>query len=184
MSLFKDFKKVSEVEEYTINKYKNILPEALIEAWKTYGYGTFMNGYLKIINPDEFSSLVNDSYLRSKGTIPIFSTSMGDVILFEKDENQESYLVMINYRKGKTKVVASKYSLFHRFLEEEAFRQNALDWLPYPEAIEKYKEPEHDECFGYTPLLGLGGAEKVENLKKVKLKEHILIITEFMGPVQ
>ena len=38
--------------------------------------------------------------------------------------------------------------------------------------------------FCYTPLLGLGGEEKVENLKKVKLKEHILIITEFMGPVQ
>ncbi|MEK4081042.1 T6SS immunity protein Tdi1 domain-containing protein [Solibacillus sp. FSL W7-1472] len=184
MSLFKDFKKVSEVEEYTINKYKNMVPEALIEVWKSYGYGTIMNGYLKIINPDEFSSLVNESYLRSKGTIPIFSTSMGDLILFEKDENQESYIVTINYRKGKTKVVASKYSLFLRFLEEEAFRQKALDWLPYPEAIEKYNEPEYDDCFGYTPLLGLGGAEKVENLKKVKLKEHIRIITEFMGPVQ
>lgn len=38
LRLFKDFKKVSEseVEEYTINKYKNMLPEDLIEAWKTY----------------------------------------------------------------------------------------------------------------------------------------------------
>ncbi|WP_147536289.1 T6SS immunity protein Tdi1 domain-containing protein [Bacillus marasmi] len=184
MNLFKDFKKLSEVEEYTIKKYKDLLPLELIEIWKTYGYGTFMNGYLKIIDPDDFITLVNDTYLRRQGTIPILSTSMGDVILFEKDENQESYVVMINYRKGKTKVVASKYSLFLRFLEEEAFRQKALDWLPYPEAIEKYKEPEYDECFGYTPLLGLGGAEKVENLKKVKLKEHILFITEFMGPVK
>lgn len=184
LNLFKDFKKTSQVEEYTINKYKDILPEDLIKVWKTYGYGSFLNGYLKIINPDEFNSFINDTYLRSEGTIPIFSTSMGDIILFEKDENQESYIVMINYRKGKTKVLASKYSLFLRFLEEEAFRQKALDWLPYPEAIEQYKEPEYNECFGYTPLLGLGGAEKMENLKKVKLKEHILIITEFMGPVQ
>jgi hypothetical protein len=184
LNIFRDFKKISEVEKDTINKYKDLLPEELIEAWKTYGYGTFMNGYLKIINPDEFISLVNDSYLRSKGTIPIFTTSMGDVILFEKDENQRSYIVMINYRKGKTKVLASKYSLFLRFLEEEAFKQKALDWLPYPEAIEKFKEPEYEECFGYTSLLGLGGAEKVENLKKVKLREHILIITEFMGAVQ
>lgn len=67
---------------------------------------------------------------------------------------------------------------------EEAFRQKALDWLPYPEAIDKYGEPEHDECFSYTPLLGLGGAEEVWNIKKVKLKEHILIIVEFIGPVQ
>lgn len=184
MSIYSDFKKISKVEESTINKYKEHLPKELIEAWRIYGYGTFMNGYLKVINPDDFSSLVSDTYLRNKGTIPIFTTSMGDIILFEKDENQESYIVMINYGKSKTKVLASKYSLFIRFLEEEAFKQRALEWLPYPEAIEKFKEPEYEECFGYTPLLGLGGAEKVENLKKVKLKEHILIITGLMGPVQ
>lgn len=184
MSIYSDFKKISKVEESTINKYKEQLPKELIEAWKIYGYGTFMNGYLKVINPDDFIVLVSDTYLRNMGTIPIFTTSMGDIILFEKDENQETYIVMINYRKNKTKVLASKYSLFIRFLEEEAFKQKALDWLPYPAAVEKFTEPAYEECFGYTPLLGLGGAEKVENLKKVKLKEHILIITEFMGPVQ
>ena len=158
--------KNSKVEESTINKYKEYLPKELIEAWRIYGYGTFMDGYLKVINPDDFSSLVSDTYLRSKGTIPIFTTSLGDIIIFEKDENQESYIVMINYRKGKTKVLASKFSLFIRFLEEEAFKQRALGWLPYPEAIKQYNEPEYEECFGYTPLLGLGGEEKVENLKR------------------
>lgn len=184
MNIYNDFKQMGKVEEETINKYKEYLPKELIEAWKTYGYGTLMNGYLKAINPDDFSELINGTYLRNKGTIPIFATSMGDVILFEKDENNETYIVMVNYRKCKTKVLASKYSLFIRFVEEEAFRQRALDWSPYAEAVEQYSLPEYNECFGYTPLLGLGGAEKVENLKKVKLKEHILIITEFMGPVQ
>jgi hypothetical protein len=184
LSIFADFKRISKVDETTIIKYKNLIPKELIEAWKTFGYGTFMNGFFKMINPDEYSTLVKDSYIRNEGTIPIFTTSMGDIILFEMDENQESYIVMVNYRKGKTKVLASKYTLFLKFLEEDAFKQRALEWLPYPEALEKYKAPEYDECFGYTPLLGLGGTEKVENLKKVKLKEHILIITEFMGPVQ
>ena len=41
-----------------------------------------------------------------------------------------------------------------------------LKWQPYPEALSKYSAPNFDECFGYTSLLGLGGAEKVENLKK------------------
>ena len=31
-----------------------------------------------------------------------------------------------------------------------------------------------DECYGYVPLLGLGGSEKVDNLQKVKIKEHII----------
>ncbi|EAC4137804.1 TPA: DUF1851 domain-containing protein, partial [Listeria monocytogenes] len=54
----------------------------------------------------------------------------------------------------------------------------------YPSAVEKYGEASYDECFGYTPILGMGGTEKVENLKKVKLREHIYLITQFMGPIE
>ncbi|PEE44572.1 hypothetical protein COL91_18895 [Bacillus pseudomycoides] len=57
--------------------------------------------------------------------------------------------------------------MFIRFLEEETFN-----------------ELEYEECFGYPPLLGLGGLEKVENLKRSKLKEHIYVITEWMGLIQ
>ncbi|GEM_PF-5484614 len=66
----------------------------------------------------------------------------------------------------------------HSFLDEE------LNWFPYPEEIEKYGEPKFDECFAYVPILGLGGPEKVENLSKVKLFEHIYLITQFMGPIE
>ena len=59
-----------------------------------------------------------------------------------------------------------------------------MKWKPYLEAVGNLGELSYEEGFGYTPMLGLGGTEKVENLKKVKLNEHILIITEFMGPVQ
>ena len=54
----------------------------------------------------------------------------------------------------------------------------------YNKAIQKYGEPAYDECFGYVPLLGLGGKDTVDNLKKVKLKEHIYIINDLVGPVE
>ncbi|MSD83012.1 DUF1851 domain-containing protein [Lactobacillus curvatus] len=184
MGIYSDFKQTNEVTELTINKYRDYLPKELIETWRNYGYGTFMDGYLKVIDPDDFIPLVRETYLRNMGTIPILATSMGDIILFEKDENQKTSIIMINYRKGKTKVLASKFSLFIRFLEEEAFKQKAMDWLPYRDAVNKYKEPVYDECFGYVPLLGLGGSEKIEYLSKVKLKEHILLISSLLGPVE
>ncbi|PTN42546.1 hypothetical protein DAY12_27810, partial [Bacillus thuringiensis] len=52
------------------------------------------------------------------------------------------------------------------------------------QALNKYGKLEIDECFGYTPLLALGGPEKVENLQKVKLIEHVYLITQFMGPIE
>ena len=33
-------------------------------------------------------------------------------------------------------------------------------------------------------LLGLGGKDTVDNLEKVKLKDHIYIINELVGPVE
>ncbi|WP_246860922.1 GAD-like domain-containing protein [Bacillus sp. REN3] len=76
MNTYDDFQQIGKVEDTTINKYKELLPKELIEAWRIHGYGTFMNGYLKVVNPDEFVELVNETYIRNKGTIPIFATSM------------------------------------------------------------------------------------------------------------
>jgi hypothetical protein len=53
----------------------------------------------------------------------------------------------------------------------------------YDEAVEKYGELEYDECFGYVPLLALGGNESVNNLKKVKMKEHIALIYNMVGEI-
>jgi len=184
MSILNDFKKRNDVEESIVRKFSDRVPEQIAQLWKQNGFGSFINGYLKIINPNDYIDIVSNTYLRNEGTIPLFATSMCDVILYERDSNEESYIVQLNYRKGKSKVIASKYTLFIRFLEEVAFREKALDWQPYPEAVQKYGEPAYDECFGYVPLLGLGGPEKVENLQKVKLREHILLISEFMGPIK
>jgi len=43
---------------------------------------------------------------------------------------------------------------------------------------------EFDECYGYVPLLGLVGSEEVSNLSKVKIREHILLITELVGRIE
>lgn len=53
----------------------------------------------------------------------------------------------------------------------------------YKEAVKKPGKLEHDESFGYVPLLGLGGPETVEHLQKVKTREHIEIITQLVGKI-
>lgn len=90
--------------------------------------------------------------------------------------------MLIKYRKSKLKGLSFKY--FFSDLEDKEFVEEELDSSQYFLAVKKYGTLKFDECFGYTPLLGLGGFEKVENLKKVKLKEHIMVITEFMGPIE
>ncbi|WP_121616336.1 T6SS immunity protein Tdi1 domain-containing protein [Virgibacillus halodenitrificans] len=179
-TIFSDFINNETATEDVIFKYKEKLPEELIVTWKKYGFGTLINGFLKVINPNDYSDILERSYVRNEQAIPMFTTAMGDIIVWEKDK----YVNLLNFRKGYVNVISSGFEFFFDDLQDKDFMNEELMWEPYPEAISKYSPPNYDECFGYTPLLGLGGTEKVENLKKVKLKEHILIITEFLGPIK
>lgn len=180
MDTFENFFKHNTVDERIILKYKDKLPGELIEVWYKYGFGTLLNGFLKLINPDEYLDILERCYRRYEQAIPIFTTSMGDIIVWEKDK----YVNLLNFRKGLVHIVSSGFNFFFDDLKDNDFINDELMWEPYPKAYSKYGRPDYDECFGYTPLLGIGGSEKVENLKKVKIREHILINTEFMGPIE
>lgn len=73
--------------------------------------------------------------------------------------------------------------LFERSLLDDTFLTTALKLNNYEPAKERIGDLDFDECFGYVPLLGLGGAERPENLEKVKIKEHIQTITATMGQI-
>lgn len=179
-TVFNDFTRYKIADETIISKYKGILPGELIETWERYGFGIFANGFLKVINPDDHLNILESSYIRHKQAIPIFTTAMGDIIVWEKDK----YVNLLHYRKGHVNVVSSGFEFFFDDLKDDDFMNDELVWHPYPKAVSKYGAPNYDECFGYTPLLGLGGTEKIKNLRKVKLKEHLHIITEFIGPIE
>ena len=66
---------------------------------------------------------------------------------------------------------------------DKEFIGEELNGGNYFDAKTKLGEIDLDQCFGYVPLLGLGGAEKVEHLQKVKLKEHISLIAQTMGKI-
>ncbi|WP_172293206.1 T6SS immunity protein Tdi1 domain-containing protein [Bacillus sp. WMMC1349] len=178
--IFSDFIVHETVDEDVILKYKDKLPKELIQAWRKYGFGSLVNKFLKVINPDDYLDILEKSYQRYEQAIPIFTTAMGDIIVWEKDK----YVNLLNFRKGYVNVVSSGFEFFLDDLKDNDFMNDQLMWKPYPEAISKYSPPSYDECFGYTPLLGLGGIEKVDSLKTVKLKEHVLMITEFAGPIE
>ncbi len=139
-----------------------------------------MDNYIKIINPNEYKELLNDSYFRGKKSIPIMVTGFGDIITWEKDR----YLGIIKYRKGTFDIIEDEFEYFLNDIMDTEYLRDFLDNSQYREAIIRNGKLNYNECFGYVPLLGLGGSEKVENLKKVKIKEHIELITQMVGKIE
>ena len=74
--------------------------------------------------------------------------------------------------------------MFLRFLSDQSFTDDYFELPLYNEAIEQYGLLDYDQCFGFVPLLALGGFKDVDHLDKVKMYEHILLITALVGKIE
>ena len=178
--IFKDFKLESAVSPELIAKYEGVLPEDIVAIWKEYGFGTFWGGYLKMINPEEYVEILNDSYYAADKAVPMMMTAFGDLIVWEDEE----YMMMIAYKNGDIECLSSRIHIFWRNMLNKSFLDKFFEFEQYNKAVSKLGELAFDECFGYTPLLGLGGKKKVENLEKVNAKVHIELITQMLGRIE
>ena len=52
--MLKDYVKFRDIDVSRIEQYKGRLPEELFDFWREFGLGTFYNGYLKAIDPNEY----------------------------------------------------------------------------------------------------------------------------------
>ncbi len=174
----KDFELYSKVPEEIIAKYEGKIPEQLIEIWKNYGYGTFLKGFLRIINPDDYIDFTQKSYFEKK-SIPLLTTAFGDIIVWEDN----AYFFIIQYRYNNFSSLARGFKVFEKLLGETDYFFRKAKAKNFKEALQLLGAPAYDECFGYVPLLSLGGSEKPENLQKVKLREHLEIMFQMQGGI-
>ncbi len=162
-----------------MDKYQSILPEKLLDIWREYGFGELLDGYLRIINPDDYQQLIKDTYFRGNISIPIFVTAFGDVITYEEG----GYIGMVKYKHGSFNIISKGIPLFFAALSDNHYLAEYFQLPMYDSAVKLLGKPGYDECYGFVPLLGLGGKEDVANLKIVKTREHIALITKLLGNV-
>lgn len=174
-----EMEKGPNIEQEVFQKYATIVPSELLEVWNDYGLGRLLGGYLRIVNPEEYQELLNETYFRGNISIPILITAFGDILTFEEGQ----YIGMVKYKNGDFVILAKSFKRFMQNLADDYFLSKYFQVTQYVEAVKKNGELEPDECFGYVPLLGSGGSPKIENLSKVKIKEYIEIISQMIGKV-
>ena len=139
-----DFVFKGKVEESTIEKYRGKIPDQMIELWEKYGYGTILNGYLKIVNPDDYIELMEEATERHQKCPVIFTTGMGDLLAWRQED--VGFLTMLNFRHGESLSINAELTFFFQNLSSEAFIEK-FKMNPYPKAVELYGPLEYDECF-------------------------------------
>ncbi len=173
------FIKGEKIGDELVNQYESLLPNKLISIWKEYGFGELLDGYLRIINPNDYQQLVLDTYFRGNIAVPIFVSVFGDIITYEEG----GYIGLVKYKYGSFNIISKGIPLFFAALTDNRYLDEYFQLSMYDLATKRLGTLEHDECYGFVPLLGLGGKEDVANLKIVKTREHIELITQLLGNI-
>ena len=174
-----DFKIEKKVSSELTDAYRGRLPEQIIQIWEEYGFGSFMDGFLRTINPNDFQDILQRAYFMGTKSIPVFVTGLGDMIVWEEN----TYLTILRFRHGTFSIMEKGCNYFLDDLIDDEYKEEFLKPQNYYIALQNQGPLEYDECFGYVPLLCLGGPEDANWLKKVKLVEQMELILAIGGPV-
>lgn len=137
-----------------------------------------MDGYLRVIDPRSFAQLAEEIVAWGEQCVPLMVTALGDMLVWDAEAH---CLEMIFCRYGIYKMPKGD---FFRLLCDKSFVEKELEPINYKEAVELHGVPDFDECFGYVPLLALGGGETPDHLERCKVREHIYLISQMAGRIE
>ena len=184
-----DFNKTADFPEDVITEFEGKVEPFLIEFWRTYGLGTAYNGYLRVINPNEYlEGLGTEGIGKISGNriaIPVLATAMSDLITLDPGHG----VVIIRFRDQRTNGLFASFESFIDMLDidgAEYFEidDKAFNLGPYPQAVEAHGLPEYGKSFTFVPLRSLGGPGTVETMKAEDTLTAMKVMIEMQGPVE
>ena len=109
---------------------------------------------------------------------PLLVTAFGDIITWEKNE----FVGIVKYNLQNCDIIIKSLKYFLQYLDNSYVTDNfELDL--YRQAVLKHGPLSYNQCFGFVPLLALGGFKDVEHMDKVKVLEHIYLMYQLTGGV-
>jgi len=182
VELFRDFVPVAPAPSEVILRYQDVVEPALVELWEKQGFGLAANGFLRVVDPGYYSSMIQE-FLPRPDMIPVLATALGDVIVFFDG----SYRVLQFRYARATGGVGSSLNMIGLFAAQESWLNRFMAYTPYAEAAEKYgalnSPAEFDDIYAYRLPLPAGGVEGVEHLRRSRIFEDIALTTQLAGMI-
>lgn len=151
-----------------IERYKDKVPESLIEIWKTSGFGKYNDGLIEFINPADFEdSLWTWLGREVPNYVPFAISGFGELFYYRRltEVDEDVCIIDIQYREIKTLIWSMK-GFFEDLLLDQEDRNIWLRENLFKEAFKQLGKLEKHEVFTFVPILAFGGAEEVEYLQK------------------
>ena len=188
--------KHSDAPKEVVEKYKNMyqgqsyFPEELIWVWENMGFGIYEDGFLQIVNPDEYEFVFEYIDKLLEPTVVWGVTALGDLLVWEGNDNwtiapdEGNRIDLIDVSNLDNKVLGGAIDVdLNILLGDEDDLIDFYNAKPYLQIKGKLPKLEYGQCYGYVPALALGGTKSNKNLKVVDTKSYIDIIGQSVGKI-
>ncbi len=153
------------------NKYFEELDKA-IETNKVCG-----NGYWRFRSPKELVSLVEPMGPFDNPVVPVAVSVFGEILALENDEDG-LYVDYIDPLTDEITPICFGIDFLFQDLDDVEFLNEKFRNKLFLEVREKLGEVNANQCYGFVPMLKMGGSEKVENLEICDLEVHLTLLTQ------
>jgi Uncharacterized conserved protein len=171
-------KDLQKAAESRLNEYSNRLPGSILELWRDFGFGSYGNGLIRLVDPDEYNETLY-TWLGKKNEkrIPIALSAFGELFFYRDLGSGEEDVSMLNvHYKSIDVCVWSLNDFFNDYLCDDDIINDILRQELFQQALQKYGPLTSGEIYSFVPALALGGAAEVEFIQKVNALVHLEIL--------
>jgi hypothetical protein len=185
-------KHASRISSEDAAHYVDRVPQALIRFWLEHGRGAYFDGLYWLCDPEPFDPVLEfiftgDAEFSPSDMTVVAYTAFGDLKVWHRRRRQ------MNVSLLQSEVFNPPASAWHDRRTGQPFSEDFSvsnfastgRWAFGPEdheflaaAAARHGALEPGEVYGFFPALQLGGAYKVENLKRVRAAEHFQILAQ------
>jgi len=164
---------IKEFDLKVIDHIKDLFIPEIYTLLKRNGVHNYMDGFIWTLNPNDYIVWLNKWLKMEVICIPFARTAFGD-IFFIVDKK----IMILSVSRGLIDYTTNRVDwFFNRYLTDDIYMDKYLNRNLYY-LLENKEELTNDECFGFIPILSLGGKSEVKNLHKIRMKEHLLILSQ------
>lgn len=179
LNLYPPSKDLVKANHEIIKAFTNKLPKPIIDLWTNYGFGSYGDGIIKVINPLEYmNTLFAWLGKRDFTKIPIFINAFGDIFYYRQLTETENDISLLNIHTRKISVCGYSYQeFFTKYIKADIMNYNLKKDL-FNQAKENLGNLDSKEIYFFVPALILGGAENIKYIKKGNAVTHQLLLLE------
>ncbi|KMJ45723.1 GAD-like domain protein [Xenorhabdus khoisanae] len=185
------------VSDQAIEKWRDKLPNQLLNYWKNEGWNSYQNGLFSIVNPDNYEDIVDmwleDTPFESMDSYHVIARSgFGKLYLCGQETGTNiSISCIFNtifygkeefYKKTPKELDFDIATFFSSQTIKSLDMKGSKKTGIFPQAIEKYGSLNENQIFGFEPAIILGDEAKLENVKKLDMHIHLDILRQLSEP--